>query len=271
MKNHFFFSYAGNKREEVEHIYSKINFENIDTICEPFCGSCAMSYYIWKQLPTKRFKYVLNDLDKNLYELLSLVKSGDKKRMEEIEKEINDVIRDEDDEIIITKEEYNKFTRSKTLTGYIMANRYYNLRTGLFPPESTFKRKFKFSDYPIYDFLTSEDITISNKDGCDIIQDYDKDNVFMFLDPPYIASCNNFYSDDKLNMYDYLVKIGFKNFKSKMLICHENNWLFKILFNDYINDDDEYKKMYQNSLHRIGKNATTNRKKTTTHICIMNY
>ena len=56
MKNHFFFSYAGNKREEVEHIYNKLDLENIETIVEPFCGSCAVSYYIWTQNKDKNYK-----------------------------------------------------------------------------------------------------------------------------------------------------------------------------------------------------------------------
>lgn len=42
MKNHFIFSYAGNKRNEAENIAEKINFDNITTIIEPFCGSAAI-------------------------------------------------------------------------------------------------------------------------------------------------------------------------------------------------------------------------------------
>ena len=71
MKNHFFHSYFGNKREEVETIYNNINLDNIDTIIEPFCGSCALSFYISTLHPNK-YKYVLNDNDKNLTELLKI-------------------------------------------------------------------------------------------------------------------------------------------------------------------------------------------------------
>ena len=46
MKNHFIFSYAGNKRNESENILEKINFNNIETIIEPFCGSSAISFHI---------------------------------------------------------------------------------------------------------------------------------------------------------------------------------------------------------------------------------
>ncbi len=41
------FLYHGNKREAIETIYNNLNFDNIETIVEPFCGSCALSYYIW--------------------------------------------------------------------------------------------------------------------------------------------------------------------------------------------------------------------------------
>ena len=47
------------------------------------------------------------------------------------------------------------------------------------------------------------------------------------------------------------------------MICHENNWLFKILFKEYINDDDEYSKKYYNTIK--GKH------KKTAHICVKNY
>ena len=57
MKNHFYFPYVGNKREEVEYILNNLNLDNITTIIEPFCGSCALSYYISTKYPNK-FKYI---------------------------------------------------------------------------------------------------------------------------------------------------------------------------------------------------------------------
>ena len=83
MKNHFFFSYAGNKREEVEHIYNLSDLNNIDTIVEPFCGSCAVSYYLWTQNKDKNYKYILNDLDGYLINLLKIIRSGEYKKIED--------------------------------------------------------------------------------------------------------------------------------------------------------------------------------------------
>ena len=43
-----------------------------DTVfIEPFCGSCAVSYYLWLKHPT--LKFILNDGDTFLYEMFNLI------------------------------------------------------------------------------------------------------------------------------------------------------------------------------------------------------
>lgn len=73
MKNHFITPYSGNKRNEAENIYNTTkdiyNYEDIETIIEPFCGSCAYSYYLSLKHPNK-YKYILNDNDNNLIKIL---------------------------------------------------------------------------------------------------------------------------------------------------------------------------------------------------------
>jgi len=44
MKNHFIFSYSGNKRDEVKGIYDLLDLKNVETIIEPCCGTSAFSY-----------------------------------------------------------------------------------------------------------------------------------------------------------------------------------------------------------------------------------
>ncbi len=271
MKNHFFFPYAGNKRQEVEHIYQNINFQNIDTIVEPFCGSCALSYYIWSQNKTKNYKYVLNDLDSNLIELLRLVRDDKYKQIEdEVNKKREEILSYEDD-IIEAKKIYLEYIKQKDVKGYVLGNKYYCLRSGMFPLSEFYKfsKVLDLSSAPIFDFLKNADIEIYNEDANKIIDKYDNKKTFIFLDPPYIASCNNFYSTDTgdniNNIYEMLSSKGLKNFNCKILICHENNWLFKLIFKDYLDGEKEYKKQYETSLHR-GKG-----KKTTTHIVVKNY
>lgn len=272
MKNHFFFPYAGNKRQEVENIYNNINLDGIDTIVEPFCGSCAVSYYIWTQNKDKNYKYILNDLDDKLIRFLKSFKDNTYKDIEDSLDEIREKILSYENDMVEAKKIYVNYIKNQDLKGYLLANRCYSIRAGLFPSKD-FKRCFNNKKYdlslcPMYEFLTTANIELYNEDGNKIIKKYDNENTFIFLDPPYIASCNNFYStdnnDNTNNIYEFLSSKSLKNFKSKILICHENNWLFKIIFKDYIDEENEYLKRYCNMLGR-------RKMKTTTHICVKNY
>jgi len=272
MKNHFFFSYAGNKREEVEHIYNLLDSENIDTIVEPFCGSCAMSYYIWTQNKDKNYKYILNDLDNNLIDLLKIIRSGEYKEIEdEVNKKREEILGYEDD-MIEAKKIYLNYINNGKVSGYLLGKKYKSIIAGLFPLrdfKSIFNKKLDLSIAPIYDFLVNANIELHTIDANKIIDENNNEKTLIFLDPPYIASCNNFYSTDTdeniCNIYEKLVLYGLKNYKCKMLICHENNWLFKILFKEYVEKEKEYKKNYHNTF-RVGRN-----KKKTFHICIKNF
>ena len=269
MKNHFFFSYAGNKREEVEHIYNLLDLENIDTIIEPFCGSCAMSYYIWTQNKDKNYKYILNDLDNNLIDLLKIIRSGEYKDIEDEVNKMREEILEYENDLIEAKKIYINYIKNGKVSGYVLGNKYYSMRVGLFPLKemNKFNKKSDLSIAPIYDFLVNANIELHNTDSNKIIDDNNNDNTFIFLDPPYIASSNNFYSTDTgeniCNIYEKLTSYGLKNYKCKMLICHENNWLFKILFKEYVEKEKEYKKNYQNTIRGS--------KKKTFHICIKNF
>lgn len=269
MKNHFFFSYAGNKRQEVEHIYNNINLEGIDTIVEPFSGSCAVSYYIWTQNKDRNYKYILNDLDDKLIELLRTIRGG---KYEEIQDDVNaarEEILSYEDDMESAKKVYLNYTKNGTVNGYVLGNKYHKLRAGMFPMGELhrMKKQLDLTSSPIYEFLTTAEIEIYNTDANKIIYDYDNEKSFIFLDPPYIASCNNFYSTDTgeniENIYEILYHKGLKNFKCKVLICHENNWLFKILFNDYLDGETEYEKRYNNTIK--------SKHNKTSHICVKNY
>ena len=85
MKNHFYISYPGNKREEVENIYNLIDLNDITTIVEPFCGTCAMSFYISTKHP-KKYKYIINDNNEYLKEMFDIIR--DDERTKEFEEEL---------------------------------------------------------------------------------------------------------------------------------------------------------------------------------------
>jgi len=272
MKNHFFFSYAGNKREEVEHIYNKLDLNNIDTIIEPFCGSCDVSYYIWTQNKDKNYKYILNDLDNNLIDLLRLIKDGNYKDVEDDVNKKREEILTYADDMDKAKKKYLEYVKNKTINGYLLGHKYFKLKINCFPMNelNRLNKKLDLSSYTMYEFITTADIELYNEEANKIIDKYDNDKSFIFLDPPYIASCNSFYSTDTdenlANIYEMLFYKKLSNFKCKIMICHENNWLFKILFKDYINNDEEYSKQYKHSL-----GSSFKKREKTTHICIKNY
>ena len=76
-KNHFFFSYFGNKRNEIDNIFNSIKNYDIEYIVEPFCGSSAFRYHMSIKHPG-RYTYVLNDNNTLLIELYNIM-SDDKK------------------------------------------------------------------------------------------------------------------------------------------------------------------------------------------------
>jgi len=247
MKNHFIISYAGNKRNEIENILNVSNFENINTIIEPFCGSCAVSYSISLKYP-KKFKYILNDLNDNLIELMKIMK--DKKKFDDFKKKINDII----PKIKDSKEEYLKVVKNKDIYGWFIANKYYNIRAGLYPSiESIFDKKID-DECPIINFLRTEDVEIRNEEGTKIIEEFKNDpHNYIFLDPPYLLSCNTFYSSQYTNVYEYIYNNNILNYNCFVVCALEDMWIIRLLFNQNINENSKT----QNKTYQMTKTKTT--------------
>lgn len=252
MKNHFFIAYAGNKRNEVESLYNEIKdkLDNIEYIIEPFCGSSAFSYYLSTKHP-KKFKYILNDNNKHLINLYDV---GSKE--EELDKlilKLNEFSKDNN------KEKYNKIIKEDKFENWFYKNKLYCLRPGFYPSDIK-RQKTNFSNIkkvPIIKFLMEEDIELYEEMGEDIIELY-KNNTkaLIFIDPPYLNSCNDFYLDSKVNIYEYLSINTIDKMEATILLCLENNWIIKLLFNNFIKSF--YNKQYEYS------------KKNTTHLIISN-
>jgi len=266
MKNHFFYAYSGNKREEADKLYNIIDLNNIKYIVEPFCGSCAISYYISLK-HAKQYKYILNDNNKSLIEMFKILKNQDKV------KETEDIINNYVDEINKIKDEkqrklyYDSIVKLNTLESYIFIHKFYSIRAGLCKLDKNKDgnlidyKKFYFKDYPIYDFFINEDIELYNIDGIEFYNKY-KDNkeAFIFMDPPYIATNNTWYNNGgelgNMNIYEYLYNNPIIKQKAKIYLILENNWIIKLLFKKNI--IDQFNKLYQPS------------KKSTTHLIISN-
>ena len=255
MKNHFLMPYAGNKRNECEDLYNEIKnkLDVITTIMEPFCGSSAFSYYISTKHPNK-YEYILNDNNKFLIQLYSIAK--DEKKLIKLVQILNSKLQD------IDKDKYKIIINEDNIIGWIIKNKIYNLKPGLFPNDTTTRPLLKSFDYmltcPVINFLRNEKIKFYNVDAITLIEKYKNNKkCLIFLDPPYLISCNDMYKDAKVNVYEYLFNNKIENMKAFVLLCLESNWIIKLLFNGLIKK--EYDKQYQMT------------KKKTTHIIISNF
>ena len=176
MKNHFITSYAGNKRQEVEKLFEILKFDNIDTIIEPCCGTSAVSYYISLQHP-KKFKYILNDLNKQLIELYTIMK--DKEKCKKLEEDLNKVIIKFNEFKIqdLRNIYWNHMKKHDNNIVYYLFTKKYAVLGKMCPLFNKCKaiKKFTTDSIPIVKFLQTEDVTISTKLDIDICNEF-KDN-----------------------------------------------------------------------------------------------
>jgi hypothetical protein len=253
MKTHFYITYPGNKRKEMAGLYPYLDFTNISTIVEPYAGSCAISFYISQQ--KSGLTYILNDNNPYLKEMYEILIDEDKTK--KFENEFNDVIKD-----ITTKEQYNEITKQNSLIGWLVGHKYYNIRSGICPfgykGKEDILKPIKFDSYPIVQFFRNNKIIYMYEDAIKVYEQYKTNKKCMIiLDPPYISTCNDFYYDHNMNIYEYLYHNNITNENAKIYLILENIWIIKLLFqNNFILF--EYDKTYEAS------------KKKTTHIVISN-
>jgi site-specific DNA-adenine methylase len=251
MKNHFFFPYFGNKRTECERLFELMNFEDITTFIEPFCGSCAVSYYIWTKKPN--MKFILNDNNKYLKELYDICQ--DDKKIDDFNNLYNSKIHEN-----ISKEEYNEIVKEKNLLGYFVGSKMFSIRCGIYPIRDLKRKSFYNIDlrkHDIYNFYKNANIDFFCTEAIELIKSnqYNK-NCIIFLDPPYISTCNDFYMDHNMNVYEWLYNNDIMNFEAFVYCIFEDIWIIKLLFSKCFKTI--YDKKYQTT------------KKKTSHCIISN-
>jgi len=251
MKNHFFFSYVGNKRDEVGIIHDKIKnkLDGIKTIVEPFCGSSAFSFFISTLYP-KRFNYILNDNNENLVKLYHIAQN--KNKFEKLVKQLKIILKD------LNKEKYNVIIKSGGLIGYILSNYIFKIRAGLFPNTDHIKTIDAFENAPIIHFLRTENVVITNLDAVKVYEKFNSSSCLVFLDPPYVMLNNNYYTNATLNIYEYLNDHPILKMKAFIILVLEWSWIIKLLFKDTVRFlyDKKYQTSKKNTIHAIISNRS---------------
>ena len=254
-KNHFFISYVGNKRNEADDIINKIKFDNAKNIIETFCGSSAISFHIWKKYGDK-FNYYLNDNSKIIISFYELFKTEELQTIEKELQNIGNKIDNKDD-----WKNYRK-TGEKTVYKELFFNKYSALgRIGFFPLTRDFKKlklDLNNEQREFIKFIKSPNVFITCCDWFPIFENHkNNEESILIFDPPYINTCNDFYLEKTLNVYQYFYDNKIETFKSKIYLILEDMWMIRMLFaNNPILIS--YNKQYEIS------------KKKTTHILIGN-
>lgn len=243
--NHFFISYAGNKRRECETIYKEIkdllDGDEIETIIEPYCGSSAISYFIANHYP-KKFKYILNDNNEHLIKTYEIFK--DEEQLNIFIEQLNERCKD------LNKEKYIDIVKQDNSISWFIKHKIYSIRAGLWRLDYKFKDFEFLKNVPIIDFLRSENITTQCLDGIETILKFKDDKrSLIILDPPYLELNNDFYKNSNTNIYEHCHKFPITDHISKTMCIINDIWIIRLLFKDLIKC--EYGKLYQPNKRKV--------------------
>lgn len=247
MNTQFILNYQGTKFKETSEI-DHIDFDNYETIIEPFGGSFGFSRYLWEIKNMKDKKYIILDNNKELIDFYNFLKETD------IEKFLNDYAN-----INTTLLEKFKHGNDKTMVikkptlEYIKKNiecphMRFVLQTNIdnrFVSRVCNKENSKF-----YDMIKETTFIHSTFQDYDLSK-YNPQTTLIYFDPPYLGENNVWYSDIKLadKMYEKMITTFNNNY---CLFVHSYNFFINYVFDDY--KYYEYDKKYGNT-RRIVKHV----------------
>lgn len=255
----FYFSYLGSKRLDIKFYKDFLVMpEHINIIVEPFCGSSATSYYMYKTLGFKK-SYHINDIDVLLIKFINTVrkKGGIKYFMNKTK-----------DATYNNKAEWLVHCNNPVY-GYFY-KQLVRAQHGMCPLPGRFKRNPSQNERLLaFDkFYLRNRLKVTNEDYKNIFKLYvNNKNAFIFLDPPYLDSNNLDYTTyaesggfgicvDNTKIYIDILDF-LKVAKCRVLLIINKLAIIELIFKDYVKG--EYDKTY----------AAT--KKKTKHLIIANY
>lgn len=254
IKNTFPLGCFGNKYREVKYILNFIETYITDKtiFIEPFCGSCCISFNMFLKYPN--INYIINDLDEYRITFYNNMKNEDERnKLYELEKEIQQKGREYYNSIV----EKGKIQKNNPYLSYIIGKRIHAYREGLYP-DKNYKLKEVSEDW--INFFNK--CQIFNNDYINILSNYiNNEDVIIYLDPPYLNSCNTQYSKynensqiiedniiiikDNTKIYIDILNL-IKISKCKIFMSLNKNAITEYLFKDYILNS--YDKIYDNSI-----------------------
>jgi DNA adenine methylase len=253
--------WSGGKSDEIK-LFEKHIPDNYNIYLEPFIGGGSVYFYI------APLKAVISDVHTELIDLYQNIKDGNAKEI------IAFMDENKNDEAT-----YYDIRDNMTITNSLdSAKRFYYQRKTCFRGMMRYNKNGKFNiPFGKYKSINYQDLNninyenllknteILNKDFEYIFQNYNDENNFMFLDPPYDSEFTDYgYCKFGKEEHIKLAKL-FKETKIKCLMVIGNTKFINDLYKDYI--VDKYVKNYRFKLYagRIGDEINTE------HLIIKNY
>jgi DNA adenine methylase len=219
-------NYIGKK--EID-LHDDMQILNIETYCEPFSGSFNTGF---KLIDTRyKAKYILNDLDKYVYNFWTCLKYNE----EELEDLIHSMIAEMQNSIF----EEETITEDKAAEKFIFkkltsTNKMEKAAAEFIYRQMLTLQGIRYNSYKVekslncYDmFVDSEalkEVHISNRDYSEVLAIYDDIRTFYLIDPPYtISNSGSYYRcNSKEFNHDKLAE-QVKSLKAKWLLTYDYN------------------------------------------------
>lgn len=222
--------YPGGKTRACKKLDSILNeyfdIKSFKNLVSPFFGGGSFEFYIQNKY---KLKILANDKFTPLYNFWSNCKDRKKELCEELYKNINKV--DKDSFILLRKEimdEENSFEQS---IKYFIINRCSfsgSTLSGGFSLEAS-KKRFTTSSIDRINKLNLSEFDIYNFDFEEFINENNKEENFLFLDPPYYLK-----KDSKLYGNNGDMHENFDHTKLHECLLTKKNWMMTYNNCDYI-------------------------------------
>jgi DNA adenine methylase len=253
--------WSGGKSDEIK-LFEKYFPDNYNIYIEPFIGGGSVYFHL------NPLNAVINDIHTELIDLYKMIGNGESDKIYEFmeinrnDEETYYKIRDEmviNDKLDSAKRFY--YQRKTCFRGMLRYNKNgkFNIPFGRY-------KTINYNDLKNKDYeLLLKRTEILNKDFNYIFENYNDENNFMFLDPPYDSEFTDYgycqFGKKEQEQLAYL----FKNTKIKCLMIIGKTKYIEDLYKDYI--VDEYDKKYKFKLYdkRIGDEINVK------HLIIKNY
>jgi DNA adenine methylase len=210
-----FFNRIGSKNSIKEYILPLFP-KDYDTYVEPFVGSGALYFY---KEPSK--KEVINDLDKQLIEGYKLLKKADTDKSHY--------------QLLYTVPSTQKFVDKKA------SNNNERLLQLLYLHNGTFSSSGKGKIYKVLGNTKMNNLeeykerlkktTILNQNYKKVIEKYDSDKTFFYLDPPYENPSTKLYENENINFNELNELL--RNLKGKFLLSINDSKNIRDIFKDF--------------------------------------